>query len=93
MSSPTGNLVPSSNPAQLRAKARRGIRGGLIALIVGVVVVAIGFTSPTGRQAGPRAEDTRVRTIVVGFFITVSGLAGLVQGLRAQGQARRFTSP
>jgi hypothetical protein len=77
----------------LRVKARSVIRSGMIGLSVGVIVVAIGFSSPTGRQAGQRAEDTRVRTIVIGFIIAASGFVGLLKGLWTQVRAARTTSP
>ena len=76
--------------APLRAKARRGVRSGFIGLVVGVLVLAFGIASPARPPGRPGESDPRVRTIVLGAMISLVGLVRLVQGLRAQGEARRL---
>lgn len=77
--------------APLLIKARRGIRLGLIGLIIGIAIVAFGIAMPQQAQPRPGAQDPRVRTIALGAIISVVGFARLVGGLRSRAEAIRYT--
>jgi hypothetical protein len=73
----------------LLIKARRGIRLGLIGLIIGVAITAFGISLPPKNQLRPGEQDPRVKTIAFGAIIAIVGLARTMAGLRSKSQASR----
>jgi hypothetical protein len=87
----TPRVVGSRAAVPLLIKSRRGIRLGLIGMIIGLGIAAFGISMPKRAQIRPGDQNPRVRTIALGAIISVIGFARIVGGLRSKGEARRYS--
>ncbi len=85
----TPSEVGSGIAAPLMIKARRGLRLGLIGLVIGVGITTFGISMTPQAPRRPGDQDPRVRTIALGAIIAIVGFARIISGLRSQSQARR----
>lgn len=77
--------------APLRVRAKQALAGGLIGLVVGGGLLALGLSTPARPQPQqPGRTDPRVKTIALGGLISLVALARIGQGLLAHRRAGRL---